>query len=59
MGIMTAMAIVAALLKPLDEPSPEPEALRADRVEEGAEEVSDRVEASEAVGVIVTGDCVE
>jgi len=57
--MMTAIAIVAPLLNPPDEPLPEPEALRADCVEEGAEEVSERVEASEAVGVTVTGDCVE
>jgi len=51
--------MVAPLLRPLDEPLPDPEALRADRVEEGAVEVADRVEASEAVGVMVMGSCVE
>lgn len=57
--MMTAIAIVAPLLSPLDESFPEFEGLRADCVEEGAEEVWERVETSEAVGVIVTGDCVE
>ena len=57
--MMTPIAMVAPLLRPLVEPLPDPEALRADRVEEGAVEVADRVEASEAVGVMVTGACVE
>lgn len=57
MGIMTAIAIVAALLRPFDEP-PDPEALKADCVEEALAEVLVDVVA-DPVGVIVSTGCVE
>lgn len=51
--MMTAIAMVAPLLNPPDELLLDPDALSAERVDEDDEEVEDKVDASEAVGVIV------
>lgn len=57
MGMMTAIAIVAALLRPPDEPL-DPEALRADCVEEVLADVLVDVVATPD-GVIVNTGCVD
>lgn len=58
-GIITAMAIVAPLVKPPEELPLVPEALSAERVDEADVEVCDKVDGSAALGVNVTTGCVD
>lgn len=52
MGIITAMAIFAPELRPLEEPDPDPEALKAEGVDVALEEVA----VSESVAVPASTD---